>query len=49
MMIIPGSIYEEKEYIMKQREFERKPIDGKKALFEGTLYLKNGSELYEFS
>lgn len=49
LMIIPGSIYEEKEYIMKQREFERKPIDGKKALFEGTLYLKNGSELYEFS
>ena len=48
-MIIPDSIYEEKESIIKQREFERKPIDGKKALFEGILYLKYGSELYEFS
>jgi hypothetical protein len=48
-MIIPDSIYEEKEAIIKQREFERKPIDSKKALFEGILYLKNNSELYEFS
>ncbi|MDD3263187.1 MAG: recombinase family protein [Candidatus Absconditabacteria bacterium] len=49
LMIIPDFIYKEKEIIIKQREFERKPIDGKKALFEGILYIKNNSELYEFS
>jgi len=49
LMILPDSLYEEKESILKQREFDRKPIDAKKALFEGILYLKKGSELYEFS
>ena len=48
LMIIPDAIYEETEVILKQREFQRKPIDGKKALFEDILYLKHNNELYKF-
>jgi hypothetical protein len=48
-MIIPDIIYEEKEVIIKQREFQRKHIDNKKALFEEILYLRIDSELYGFS
>jgi hypothetical protein len=47
-MILPDSLYEEKESILKQREFTRKPIDDKKALFEDIFYLKYNSSLYKF-
>jgi hypothetical protein len=49
LMIIPDFIYQEKEDILKQREFQRNLISCKKSLFEGILYLKNNSELYAFS
>ncbi len=48
LMILPDSLYEEKESILKQREFTRKPIDDKKALFEDIFYLKYNSSLYKF-
>jgi len=49
LMIIPDTVYEEKDAILKQREFQRKAVDGKKALFEDILYVKHDSELYSFS
>jgi len=48
-MIIPDVVYEEKESILRQREFQRKAVDDKKALFEDILYVKYKSDLYPFS
>ena len=48
LMIVPDIIYDDKEAILKQRKFQRKSIDDKKALFEDILYVKSGGKLYGF-
>lgn len=49
LMIIPDTIYEEKESILEQREFQSQTINHKKALFEDIFYVKHKSALYPFS